>query len=80
MRYRILGRTGIEVSALGFGCMRLPTLGAPDKLDEPAATRLLRDAIEKGVTYVDTAWFYHSSSFGTAGQSEPFVIGRDSGM
>lgn len=73
MNYRILGRTGIEVSALGFGCMRLPTSGSPDKIDEEAATRLLRDAIEAGVNYVDTAWFYHATSFGQAGQSEPFV-------
>jgi predicted aldo/keto reductase-like oxidoreductase len=73
MNYRVLGRTGIEVSALGFGCMRLPTSGAPDKIDEAAATRLLRDAIEAGVNYVDTAWFYHATTFGQAGQSEPFV-------
>jgi hypothetical protein len=53
--------------------MRLPTLGAPDRIDEPAATRLLHDAIELGVNYVDTAWFYHATTFGQAGQSEPFV-------
>ena len=75
MRYRTLGGTGIKVSALGFGCMRLPTLGAADRIDEPAATRLLHDAIEKGVNYIDTAWFYHAATFGSgaAGQSEPFV-------
>ena len=73
MHYRTLGRTGIEVSALGFGCMRLPTLGAPDRIDTAAATRLLRDAIEMGVNYVDTAWFYHATRFGQEGQSEPFV-------
>jgi len=73
MEYRSLGRTGIKVSALGFGCMRLPTLGAPDRIDEASAARLLHDAIEAGVTYVDTAWFYHATSFGQAGQSEPFV-------
>ena len=73
MHYRTLGRTGIEVSALGFGCMRLPTLGAPDRIDTAAATRLLHDAIEAGVNYVDTAWFYHATKFGQAGQSEPFV-------
>ena len=75
MQYRTLGRTGIKVSALGFGCMRLPTLGAPDKIDETAATRLLRDAIEKGINYIDTAWFYHAATFGlgAGGQSEPFV-------
>jgi len=73
MRYNRIGRTGVEVSALGFGCMRLPTLGSADAIDEPAATRLLRDAIDQGVTYVDTAWFYHAKSFGQEGQSEPFV-------
>ena len=73
MRYRKLGRTGIDVSILGFGCMRLPTEGSPDKIDEIAATRLLHRAIEAGVNYVDTAWFYHATSFGQEGQSEPFV-------
>jgi uncharacterized protein len=73
MRYRTLGRTGVSVSVLGFGCMRLPTLGAADKVDETAAARLLHRAIEQGVTYVDTAWFYHAPVFGQAGQSEPFV-------
>jgi predicted aldo/keto reductase-like oxidoreductase len=80
MHYRKLGNTGIEVSALGFGCMRLPTLGSADKIDEVAATRLLHDAIEMGVNYVDTAWFYHASSFGQAGQSEPFVGRALSGL
>ena len=73
MKYRTLGSTGVKVSALGFGCMRLPTLGAPDRIDEAAAARLLHEAIEQGVNYVDTAWFYHATSFGQAGQSEPFV-------
>ena len=73
MQYRALGKTGFDASVLGFGCMRLPTLGAPDRIDEPAATRLLRDAIDKGVNYVDTAWFYHAAVFGQQGQSEPFV-------
>jgi hypothetical protein len=73
MLYRTLGHTGIKVSALGFGCMRLPTLGAPDRIDVPAATRLLRDSIDRGVTYVDTAWFYHATKFGQPGQSEPLV-------
>jgi uncharacterized protein len=79
MNYRILGRTGIDVSVLGFGCMRLPTLGAPDRIDTAAATRLLHDSIEMGVNYVDTAWFYHATKFGQAGQSEPFVGGALSG-
>jgi len=53
--------------------MRLPTMGAPDRIDAAAATRLLHDAIDQGVNYVDTAWFYHGKSFEQAGQSEPFV-------
>jgi len=73
VKYRPLGRTGLDVSVLGFGCMRLPTAGAPDKIDEGKATRLLHEAIEHGVNYIDTAWFYHATSFGQQGQSEPFV-------
>jgi len=73
MQYRVLGRTGIKVSVLGFGCMRLPTLGTPDRIDEAAAAKLLRDAIEAGVNYIDTAWFYHSAVSMAAGESEPFV-------
>jgi len=73
MQYRALGRTGIQVSALGFGCMRLPTLGSADRIDEAASTRLLHDAIDAGVNYVDTAWFYHAKVFGQRGFSEPLV-------
>lgn len=73
MNYRRLGRTGIDVSALGFGCMRLPTLGSPDRIDEEISTELLHEAIESGINYIDTAWFYHSTSTGQAGSSEPFV-------
>lgn len=73
MQYRELGTTGIKVSALGFGCMRLPTLGAPDRIDEAASAAMLRRAIEAGVNYIDTAWFYHAAVSMTAGASEPFV-------
>jgi uncharacterized protein len=74
MLYRKLGKTGVDVSVLGFGCMRLPVLGGkPDQIDRAAATELLHAAIEAGVNYVDTAWFYHATQFGQAGASEPFV-------
>ena len=63
---REMGKTGEKVSALGFGCMRLPTRD-DQSIDVDEATRMLRFAIDNGVDYVDTAWGYHN------GQSEPFV-------
>ena len=50
MKYRRLGKLDIEVSALGFGCMRLPTVGGDAAvIDEPEATGLLRHASDQGV-------------------------------
>lgn len=66
MQYRDL--CGEQVSALGFGCMRLPIIDDDArKIDEEKATRLLHHAYERGVNYFDTAWFYHG------GESEPLV-------
>ena len=69
MQYRSFPRIpGLPVSILGFGCMRLPVLdNDPTRIDEARATRLVREAIEGGVNYLDTAYPYHG------GQSEPFV-------
>ena len=74
MLHRTLGQNGVEVSNLGFGCMRLPVLdNKPDRIDYPKATELLHYAIDHGVNYVDTAYFYHGVNFGSKGESEPFV-------
>lgn len=61
MQYRTLGKTGIKVSALGFGCMRLPTLkpGEP-AINRKEAIRLIRKGIDSGINYVDTAYPYHA--------------------
>ena len=74
MLYRKLGKTGIDLSILGFGCMRLPTLGGKaDRIDYPKATEQLHYAIDHGVNFVDTAYFYHAAVFGQRGQSEVFL-------
>ena len=62
MQYRDFGRAGWKVSALGFGCMRLPTLdGKPygSKIDQAESAKMIRHAIDKGVNYIDTAYGYH---------------------
>jgi len=56
MRYAILGRTGLRVSRLGFGAMRLPMKG--DRVDRDKAIPLLHRAFELGVNYVDSAVGY----------------------
>ena len=66
MLYRKMPKTKEPLSALGFGCMRLPVL-TDGKIDEKRAIDQIRHAIDQGVNYIDTAWPYHG------GQSEPLV-------
>ena len=57
MQKRKLGNSGLEVSALGFGCMGLNYLyGQPNEKSESKA--LIRAAVERGVTLFDTAEAY----------------------
>ncbi len=57
MKYRKVGRTGAEVSPLGFGMMRLPKIGNGD-VDYKLSETMVRYAIERGINYIDTAYVY----------------------
>ena len=65
MQYRKVPKNGDQLSALGFGAMRLPT--RMGKIDEKRAMRQIRGAIDQGLNYIDTAVPYHG------GESERFV-------
>lgn len=52
MEYRRIGRSDLEVSVIGFGCMSL------SKTNETDAKKLIGKALEKGVNYFDTADLY----------------------
>ena len=59
---------GVELSALGLGCMRLPQKSENGAdIDEATLGEMVDYAISKGVNYFDTAWVYHQ------GKSEEFV-------
>jgi aryl-alcohol dehydrogenase-like predicted oxidoreductase len=57
MQKRKLGNSNLEVSALGLGCMGL-SFGYGPAVDTPAAIALIRSAVERGVTFFDTAEAY----------------------
>lgn len=65
MKHRKMGKKiDWEVSALGFGTMRLPTIEIEENgekkniVDEKQSIYMIRYAIDNGVNYVDTAWMY----------------------
>src|SRR5437667_10072419 len=57
MRKRKLGNSGLEVSALGLGCMGL-SYGYGPAVDKQEGISLIRSAFERGVTFFDTAEVY----------------------
>ena len=57
MQKRQLGQSGLEVSAIGFGCMGL-NFGYGPALGKDEAIALIRAAVERGVTFFDTAEVY----------------------
>ncbi len=59
MQYRVMKSTGDKLSALGFGCMRLPRKGVGT--DKERSIKQLRYAIDNGVNYLDTALLYPGS-------------------
>lgn len=76
MEYRILGKTGIEISRLGFG-------GIPiQKIDAEGTKKLIYDLIKEGVTFIDTARAYTVSEeflgYALEGVREKFVLATKS--
>jgi aryl-alcohol dehydrogenase-like predicted oxidoreductase len=61
MQKRVLGKNGLEVSALGFGCMGL-SFGFGPATEKETAIRVIRTAVERGVTFFDTAEVYGPST------------------
>jgi predicted aldo/keto reductase-like oxidoreductase len=58
MPYRILGRTGERVSAIGLGGWHL---GLPH-VDEALSLRIVREAIDRGITFLDNSWDYNDGA------------------
>ena len=70
MQYRTFGKLGIQGSAFGLGCMRFNGAASGDStIDEEKAIRLIRRAIDGGVTYLDTAYVY-------LGKTSEIVLGK----
>ncbi len=65
MLYREVPKNGDKLSALGYGCMRLP--GRGQSINEKLAEKQILFAVDQGVNYFDTAYTYHNR------KSEPFL-------
>ena len=70
MQYRTFGKLGMTGSAFGLGCMRFNGPASGDSIiDEEKAIRLIRKAVDGGVTYLDTAYVY-------LGKTSEIVLGK----
>lgn len=69
MKYRPMGQTGVKVSALGFGMLRLPMLADGKTIDMNQTVDMVHRAIDGGVNYIDTGRVY------LGGQSE-LAVGK----
>ena len=79
MRYRPLGRTGLMISELSFGCCGLP-------VDDDESTQVIHAAIEAGCNYFDTATFYcdgrcqEKTALGVRGLTERVMVSAKQGV
>ncbi|HWL73002.1 MAG TPA: aldo/keto reductase, partial [Burkholderiaceae bacterium] len=58
MAYRVLGRTNERVSAIGLGGWHLGL----KKVDEQLSIRIVRDAIQRGINFMDNCWDYNEGA------------------
>jgi predicted aldo/keto reductase-like oxidoreductase len=76
MKYRDFGKTGLKISQIGFGCMRLPEIDRDGQriVDEEKAIPMLRRGYELGINYYDTAVFYNNgySQYAVGRAVKPF--------
>ncbi len=61
MQYRDFGNSGVKVSALGFGAMRLPQerIKGKSQIKQEKSVEIMQRAFELGVNYLDTAYNYN---------------------
>ena len=63
MKYRRFKKLGLDISALGFGAMRLPIYdGEAKNINKELTSEIMSYAFDNGVNYVDTAYPYHEGN------------------